>query len=64
MFERDNYYQKYAKRTLERADITAEILFLATACYRIRSDAEPLEKWKATVFEACAISAGVVKNQV
>jgi len=44
------YYQKYAKRTLERADITAEFYsWPQKYVVGLDSDAEPLEKWKATV---------------
>lgn len=44
------YYQKYAKRTLERADITAEFYsFPQKYVTGISQDAEPLETWKATI---------------
>lgn len=44
------YYQKYAKRTLERADITAEFYsWPQKYVVGLDPDAEPLEKWKATV---------------
>lgn len=44
------YYQRYAKRTLERADITAEFYsFPQKYVTGISQDAEPLETWKATV---------------
>lgn len=44
------YYQKYAKRTLERADITSEFYsWPQKYVVGLDSDAEPLEKWKATV---------------
>lgn len=44
------YYQKYAKRTLERADITAEFYsFPQKYVLGLSQDAEPLETWKATI---------------
>lgn len=44
------YYQRYAKRTLERADITAEFYsFPQKYVTGLSQDAEPLETWKATV---------------
>lgn len=44
------YYQRYAKRTLERADITAEFYsFPQKYVTGISQDAEPMETWKATV---------------
>lgn len=44
------YYQRYAKRTLERADITAEFYsFPQKYVTGISNDAEPLDSWKATV---------------
>lgn len=44
------YYQKYAKRTLERADITAEFYsFPQKYVVGLSNDAEPLDSWKATV---------------
>jgi len=44
------YYQKLAKRTLERADITAEFYsFPQKYVLGMDVDAEPLETWKATV---------------
>ena len=44
------YYQRYAKRTLERADITAEFYsFPQKYVTGLSNDAEPLETWKATV---------------
>ena len=44
------YYQKYAKRTLERADITAEFYsFPQKYVTGISQDAEPMETWKATI---------------
>lgn len=44
------YYQKYAKRTLERADITAEFYsFPQKYVTGLSNDAEPLEAWKATL---------------
>lgn len=44
------YYQKYAKRTLERADITAEFYsFPQKYVVGMSQDAEPMESWKATV---------------
>lgn len=44
------YYQKYAKRTLERADITAEFYsFPQKYVTGLSQDAEPMETWKATI---------------
>lgn len=44
------YYQKLAKRTLERADVTAEFYsFPQKYILGMDVDAEPLETWKATV---------------
>ena len=44
------YYQKYAKRTLERADITAEFYsFPQKYILGMESDAEAWDNWQATV---------------
>ncbi|WP_179395741.1 phage portal protein [Lacticaseibacillus absianus] len=44
------YYQSYAKRTLERSDITAEFYsFPQKYVVGLSNDAEPLDTWKATV---------------
>ena len=44
------YWQKYAKRTLERADITAEFYsFPQKWVVGLSQDAEPMETWKATI---------------
>jgi len=44
------YYQKYAKRTLERADVTAEFYsFPQKYVAGLSNDAEPMDTWKATV---------------
>lgn len=44
------YYQKYAKRTLERADITAEFYsFPQKYVTGISQDAEAMDVWKATI---------------
>lgn len=44
------YWQKYAKRTLERADITAEFYsFPQKYVTGLSNDAEPMETWKATI---------------
>jgi hypothetical protein len=44
------YYQKYAKRTLERADITAEFYsFPQKYVVGTHPDSEPMDKWKATI---------------
>ncbi|OFI49533.1 hypothetical protein BG261_02845 [Floricoccus tropicus] len=44
------YYQRYAKRTMERADITAEFYsFPQKYIVGLSSDAEPMDSWKATV---------------
>ena len=52
------YYQKYAKRTLERADITAEFYsWPQKYILGLDPDAEPMEKWKATVSSLLTISS-------
>lgn len=44
------YFQQHAKRTLERADVTAEFYsFPQKYIVGLSQDAEPMEKWKATV---------------
>ncbi len=44
------YYQRYAKRTLERADITAEFYsFPQKYVVGLSNDSEPLDSWQATV---------------
>lgn len=44
------YYQKFAKRTLERADITAEFYsFPQKYVTGLSSDAEQLDTWQATI---------------
>ena len=44
------YFQAHAKRTLERADVTAEFYsFPQKYVVGLSQDAEPLDKWKATV---------------
>lgn len=44
------YYQRYAKRTLERSDITAEFYsFPQKYVLGTSQDAEPMDTWKATV---------------
>ncbi|MGK4109098.1 hypothetical protein [Enterococcus cecorum] len=44
------YYQRYAKRTMERADITAEFYsFPQKYVVGLSQDAEPIDTWKATV---------------
>ena len=44
------YYQRYAKRTLERADITAEFYsFPQKYVVGTSPDAQPLDSWKATI---------------
>ncbi|MBS4769654.1 phage portal protein [Carnobacteriaceae bacterium zg-ZUI240] len=44
------YYQRYAKRTLERSDITAEFYsFPQKYVLGTSQDAEPVDSWKATV---------------
>lgn len=44
------YYQKYAKRTLERADVTAEFYsFPQKYVVGTSNETEPLDSWKATV---------------
>ncbi|MHC5189117.1 phage portal protein [Enterococcus cecorum] len=44
------YYQRYAKRTLERADVTAEFYsFPQKYILGLSQDAEPLDAWRATI---------------
>jgi len=44
------YYQKFAKRTLERADVTAEFYsWPQKYAVGLSQDVEPMESWKATV---------------
>lgn len=44
------YWQRYAKRTLERADVTAEFYsFPQKYVTGLSNDAEPMETWKATI---------------
>lgn len=44
------YYQRYAKRTLERADVTAEFYsFPQKYVLGLSQDADPLDAWKATI---------------
>lgn len=44
------YYQSYAKRTLERADVTAEFYsFPQKYVVGTDPDSEPLDSWKATI---------------
>lgn len=44
------YYQKYAKRVLERSDVTAEFYsFPQKYVLGLDNDAEPMDTWKATV---------------
>lgn len=44
------YYQKYAKRTLERSDITAEFYsFPQKYVVGLSQDAEPMDTWRATI---------------
>lgn len=44
------YFQKHAKRTLERSDISAEFYsFPQKYVVGLSPNAEPLEKWKATI---------------
>ena len=44
------YYQRYARRTLERADITAEFYsFPQKYVVGLSQDAEPMDTWKATI---------------
>lgn len=51
------YYQKLAKRTLERADITAEFYsFPQKYILGMDADAEPLETWKATISSMLQVS--------
>ena len=51
------YYQRYAKRTLERADITAEFYsFPQKYVLGMDADAEPLDTWRATISSMLQIS--------
>lgn len=44
------YYQRYAKRTLERADVTAEFYsFPQKYVTGLSTEAEPMDSWKAAV---------------
>ena len=44
------YFQKYAQRTLERADISAEFYsFPQKYVVGTSQDAEPMDKWNATI---------------
>lgn len=44
------YWQKYAKRTLERSDVTAEFYsFPQKYVLGTSQDAEPMDNWKATI---------------
>lgn len=44
------YYQQYAKRTLERSDITAEFYsFPQKYVVGTSQESEPMDKWKATI---------------
>ena len=44
------YHQRYAKRTLERADVTAEFYsFPQKYVTGLSNDAEPLDSWKAAI---------------
>ena len=50
------YYQKYAKRTLERSDITAEFYsFPQKYIVGLSQEAEPMDSWKATISAMLAI---------
>lgn len=51
------YWQKYAKRTLERADVTAEFYsFPQKYILGMNNDAESLDTWKATITSMLQIS--------
>lgn len=53
------YYQSYAKRTLERADITAEFYsFPQKWVVGTDQDSDPLDKWKATVSSMLEFTKG------
>lgn len=53
------YFQRYAKRTLERSDIAAEFYsFPQKYVLGTDPDAEPLDKWKATIASMLEISSG------
>ena len=44
------YYQRYAKRMLERAEVTSEFYsFPQKYVLGLSQDAEPMDKWKATI---------------
>ena len=51
------YYQTYAKRTLERADITSEFYcFPQKYVVGMHPEAEPLDTWKATITSLLSFS--------
>jgi len=53
------YHQRYAKRTLERADVTAEFYsFPQKYVVGTDPDSEPLDKWRATVSTVLEITKG------
>lgn len=53
------YYQSYAKRTLERADITAEFYsFPQKYVLGTDQDSEPLDTWKATISAMLEFTVG------
>lgn len=53
------YYQQYAKRTLERADVTAEFYSFPQK-YVVGTDpnTEPIDKWKATIATLLEFTSG------
>ena len=57
------YYQSYAKRTLERADITAEFYsFPQKYVLGTDQDSEPLDTWKATISAMLEFTVGEGDN--
>lgn len=53
------YWQRYAKRTLERADVASEFYsFPQKYVVGTDPDKEPLEKWKATISSMLEITKG------
>ena len=53
------YYQRYAKRTLERSDVTAEFYsFPQKYILGLDQDADPMDSWKATVSSMLMFTQG------
>lgn len=59
------YWQRYAKRTLERADIASEFYsFPQKYVLGMENDAEPLDAWKATISSMLQIGQGTDGSKV